>query len=91
MTILTWVVRLLVLLLLAIFASRNTDLIILRFIGDLEWIAPLVVVLVSFFGAGLLMGALSLSGVIYRQRREISRLKRALPDTHAKSTTPPAV
>ena len=91
MTILTWVVRLLIFLLLAIFAARNTDPVILRFIGDLEWIAPLVVVLIAFFGAGLLMGALSLTGVIYRQRREISRLKRALPDPQAKATIPPVV
>jgi hypothetical protein len=36
-----------------------------------------VLVLLGFFVGGVVLGALSLLGVIFRQRREISRLKRS--------------
>jgi uncharacterized integral membrane protein len=38
----------------------------------------LVIALLAFFIGGVILGALSLLGVIFRQRREISRLKREL-------------
>jgi uncharacterized integral membrane protein len=41
------------------------------------WQTPLVIALLVFFVGGALFGVLSLLGVVFRQRREISRLKRA--------------
>jgi uncharacterized integral membrane protein len=35
-----------------------------------------VIALLAFFVGGVSLGALSLLGVVFRQRREISRLKR---------------
>jgi lipopolysaccharide assembly protein A len=76
MTVLTWAIRLIIFLFLLVFALRNTQPATLNFILDRSWDAPLVIVLLAFFAGGALLGALSLVGVIFRQRREIARLKR---------------
>ena len=86
MTALTWAVRLIIFSFLLLFAVRNTQPTMLRFVLDYVWEAPLVIILLAFFCGGAILGALSLVGVIYRQRREIARLKRqaakpALPPT----------
>ncbi len=75
MTILTWAIRLVILAILLVFAIQNTEPVSLRFLTDYVWQAPLVIVLLIFFATGFVFGALALVGVIYRQRREISRLK----------------
>lgn len=75
MTILTWVLRLIIFAILLAFAIQNTDPVSLRFFADYAWQAPLVVVLLIFFAVGFVFGVLALLGIIYRQRREISRLK----------------
>ena len=76
MTALTWAVRLIIFSFLLVFAIRNTQLTTLRFILDSAWEAPLVIILLAFFAGGAVLGALSVVGVIFRQRREIARLKR---------------
>jgi uncharacterized integral membrane protein len=77
MTAFTWAVRLIIFSLLVVFALQNTDPVNLHLLPGQIWQAPLVIVLLVFFSGGAVLGALSLLGVIYRQRREISRLKRA--------------
>ncbi len=76
MTALTWAVRLVIFSFLLVFALRNTEPVTLRFILDQAWQAPLVIVLLAFFAGGAVLGALSLAGVLFRQRREIARLRR---------------
>jgi putative membrane protein len=76
MTALTWAVRLIIFSILLVFAIRNTEPTTLRFVLDYAWEAPLVIVLLAFFAAGAILGVLSVVGVIFRQRREISRLRR---------------
>ncbi len=76
MTALTWAIRLIIFSILLVFAIRNTEPATLRFVLDYAWEAPLVIVLLAFFAAGAVLGVLSVVGVIYRQRREISRLRR---------------
>jgi lipopolysaccharide assembly protein A len=76
MTALTWAVRLVIFSFLLVFALRNTEPVTLRFILDQAWQAPLVIVLLAFFAGGAVLGALSLVGVLFRQRREIARLRR---------------
>ena len=78
MTALTWAIRLIIFSVLVVFALQNTDPVNLRILLGPVWQAPLVIVLLVFFAGGALLGALSLVGVIYRQRREIARLKRTL-------------
>ena len=69
MTALTWAVRLIIFSFLLVFAIRNTQLTTLRFILDSAWEAPLVIILLAFFAGGAVLGALSVVGVIFRQRR----------------------
>ena len=60
------------------FALQNTAPATWTLMLDHTWQAPLVVLLLAFFAGGAVLGALSLVGTIFRQRREISQLKRAL-------------
>jgi uncharacterized integral membrane protein len=91
MTALTWAVRLIIFSFLLVFALRNTEPVTLRFILDQVWQAPLVIILLAFFAGGAVLGALSVVGVIFRQRREIARLKReaAKPSLPATREPPP--
>lgn len=77
MTVLTWVLRLIIFAFLLVFAALNTDPVSLRFLPGQVVQLPLVIGLLAFFLAGTVLGALSLLGVILRQRREIARLKKA--------------
>ncbi len=78
MKIVTWVVRLLLFLFLFAFAIQNTDPVSLHFMLGQSWQAPLVIVLLAFLVGGAVLGVLSLLGLVFRQRREISHLKRRL-------------
>ncbi|MBP5987505.1 MAG: LapA family protein [Azonexus sp.] len=92
MTALTWAIRLIIFAILVVFSVQNTETATLRLIPGQDWQAPLVIVLLLFFVGGAILGALSLVGVIFRQRREISRLKRgasrSVPSANAE--IPPA-
>jgi len=76
MRIVTWILRLLLFLLLLAFAARNTAPATLKFYFDLAWEAPLILLLLAFFAAGALFGLLAALGALFRQRREIGRLRR---------------
>lgn len=89
MTALTWAIRLIIFSVLVVFAIQNTDIVALRFIVGYSWEAPLVLVLLAFFAAGAVMGVLSVLGVIFRQNREIARLKRTVAKSQNPVTTVP--
>jgi uncharacterized integral membrane protein len=92
MRIFTWTVRIALFVLLLAFAARNTAPVTLRFWFDLDWQAPLVLVLLAFFAAGALLGVGAALGAMLRQRREILRLRResrARPAAGAASPLPP--
>ena len=93
MTVITWAIRLVIFAFLVVFAAQNTDPVNLRLLPGQVWQAPLVIALLAFFVGGVILGALSLLGVIFRQRREISRLKRAANQAPValKAEEPPAV
>ncbi|MDQ5850363.1 MAG: LapA family protein, partial [Pseudomonadota bacterium] len=76
MRIITWALRLIVFILLVAFAAKNVEPVTLRFYFDLALQTPLVVALFGFFALGVLFGILALLGAVFRQRREISRLRR---------------
>lgn len=76
MTALTWLVRLIVFAIFVVFALQNTDPVSLGLLPGVQWQVPLVMALLVFFAGGAVLGALSLLGLVFRQRREISRLKR---------------
>jgi lipopolysaccharide assembly protein A len=67
-----------VFLLLFGFAIKNADVVALRYFLGFEWRAPLVIIVLIFFVAGVALGIFASLGKIYRQRREITRLKREL-------------
>ena len=85
----TWTVRPIIFSILLVFSIRNTEPTILRFVLDYAWEAPLVIILLAFFAAGAILGMLSVVGVIYRQRREISRLKREAAKLQLPATPEP--
>ncbi|HYF60004.1 MAG TPA: lipopolysaccharide assembly protein LapA domain-containing protein [Burkholderiaceae bacterium] len=80
MRALSWLVRLVLFLVMMGFALSNTDTATLRFFGipEFEWRAPLVLLLLAFFAAGTVLGALAAMPLVLRQRRELSRLRREL-------------
>ena len=74
----SWVIRFFIFLFLFAFALKNTDPVSVRFVLDATWQAPLVIVVLAFFAAGILLGLLSLLGAVFGLRRENSRLRREL-------------
>ena len=78
MTALTWFLRFIIFSFLVVFAIQNTAPVTLTLVLDYQWQAPLVILLLAFFAGGAILGVLSLVGPVFRQRREIARLKRVL-------------
>jgi uncharacterized integral membrane protein len=90
MGLLSWLLRLALFLVMMGFALSNTDTATLRFFGipQFEWRAPLVLFLLVFFAVGTLLGALATMPIVFRQRRELNRLRRlqdaSAPDSAAR-------
>ncbi len=78
MQILIWIVRAIVILLFVWFAAKNTHVVDLNGYLDSSLKAPLVLILLAFFGGGLLLGLLASLPGIFRMKREIRKLNRAL-------------
>ena len=70
-------VKFLVFILVFSFALKNSDPVTVRYYLGAEWQSPLIFVLLVVFCAGAAFGVLACLGQLFRQRREISRLKRA--------------
>jgi lipopolysaccharide assembly protein A len=60
------------------FAVKNTEGVVVHYFLGLEWQAPLVLVLLVFFAAGVVLGVTASLAILVRQRREILGLKREL-------------
>ena len=78
MLALLWICRIFIFLFLLGFSIKNTDPVSVRFFFDTAWQAPLIIVVLSFFAGGVLLGLLALLGTVFSSRREISKLKREL-------------
>ncbi len=76
MRVVTLAVRLVLFILLLVFAAKNTEPATLHFLFDVALSAPLIVLLFAFFVAGALFGVLALLGTLLKQRRDIARLER---------------
>ncbi|MCQ9616795.1 LapA family protein [Paenalcaligenes niemegkensis] len=77
MRYLVWVLRLLVFVLVLLFALKNTEPVNVNFFADYGVAnVPLVVVMLSALILGLVFGLLLMVGVLMRKRREIARLRR---------------
>lgn len=73
-----WIFRIVLFLILLGFALKNTDPVVVRYFFGYEWQASLVLVLLTFFAAGVAVGMLALIGNLLRQRKEIVALKSRL-------------
>ena len=89
MHILIWIVRIVVILLIVWFAARNADPVVLYGYMDSSLKAPLVLILLAFFGGGLLLGLLASLMTIFQLKREVRKLNRALQHD-ANTALPPA-
>ena len=90
LTIVAWILRVMLFLALFLFAIKNTETVTLRFWFDQTWQAPLVLLLLAFLAGGALLGVLACLARLFRQRREIARLKRELRlRTHEPPVIPP--
>ncbi len=78
MRVLIWVVRLIVMGLLVWFAAKNAGSVTLRGFLDSTIEAPLVLILLAFFGGGLFLGLVSSLGAVFKLKREVRKLNRAL-------------
>jgi putative membrane protein len=73
-----WVVLPLLFLFFISLAVKNLDPVAVRYFLGHEWRAPLIFVLFMFFVVGAVLGVLAAFGIIVRQRREMSALRREL-------------
>ena len=92
MQILIWIVRVVVILLIVWFAARNSEPIVLYGYMDSSLKAPLVLILLAFFGGGLMLGLLASLMSIFQLKREVRKLNRALQHkTHEVNDKLPSV
>lgn len=73
-----WVLRAFVFLILLGFVMKNDQPVVVRYFFGYEWQSSLILILLLFFAVGVCVGVLAVLGNIFRQRREISTLKREL-------------
>jgi lipopolysaccharide assembly protein A len=65
-------------------AVSNMTIVEVRFWGlEYYWKAPLVVFLLAFFAAGIAFGILAVSPTIFKQRREVGKLKKHISKSDA--------
>ncbi len=77
MRILLLLLKTVLFLLLLGFAFKNTDSVVVHYLPGAQWQAPLVLVLLVFFGIGIAAGVMATLGIVIRQRREIQGLRRS--------------
>lgn len=78
MTVLAWIIRGLVFMLVLLFAMKNTDPVTLHFYLGQSLSAPLALVLFLTLCVGALLGLVASLERVVAQRREILALKREL-------------
>ncbi|PWB45787.1 MAG: DUF1049 domain-containing protein [Nitrosomonadales bacterium] len=71
-----------ILFLLALgFALKNSDSVTLHYFLGYQWQAPLILVLMAAFCLGTAAGIAATLGLIFKQRREIQKLRRETKST----------
>ena len=78
MQALVWILRFFIVVILVWFAVKNSQLIDVHGFPDQKWQAPLVFVLLVTFVAGVVIGLLAWIPTVVRQRRELTRLRKAV-------------
>jgi putative membrane protein len=90
MQALAWIIRIAIVLVLVWFAVRNSQPVTLHGLPEQSWQAPLVFVVLVAFVAGVVIGLTAWLPTVVRQRREVSRLKKALAAAPVPAPIPPA-
>ncbi|MFO7748123.1 MAG: LapA family protein [Orrella sp.] len=86
---LAWTVKLLIFVLVVLFAYKNTAPVEVVLFDGIVWSnVPLIVVMVSAFVLGTLLGALVMLPSTWRRRREAGKLRRDLSKVKAAVATP---
>ena len=80
MRYISWLLQMFVFVILLGFALKNGQPVTLHYFFGYEWQSTLVIALLVFFTIGVVLGILATLGIWFRQRREISRLKREIGD-----------
>ncbi|ARP54203.1 lipopolysaccharide assembly protein LapA domain-containing protein [Alcaligenes faecalis] len=79
MRYLVWVLRLLVFVIVLLFALKNTEPVQVSFFAEhIIQDVPLIVVMLAAFILGLVLGLLLMVGAVMRRRREVNRLRREM-------------
>ena len=86
---LSWLLRGLLFVAVLALALMNMDPVVLRFFFGQTWQLPMIVALLLVFALGAAFGVLACLSRLFRQRREIQKLKRELRPA-ATQTPPPA-
>jgi len=82
MRYLSWILGTILFLLALGFAIKNSEIVTLHYYLGYQWQAPLVVIILSVFCAGAGAGIAASLGFIFKQRREMSKLRRELRNPH---------
>lgn len=89
MRYLVWILRLVVFIVVLMFALKNTGPVDVNFFADhVITDVPLIVVMLTVFVLGVVLGLLIAAPSIMRRRRENARLKRDLARLEEKSKRP---
>lgn len=76
MKVVVWLIRGILFIALLGLAIKNSDSVDLRFFLGGSWQAPLSVIILAAFGAGILVGLLAALATMARQKRELRRLRK---------------
>lgn len=77
MKILVWGLRFAILLVLVWFSVKNAGLVTLN-AYPWSWEAPLVLIILAFFAGGVMLGLLASASSIWKLKREVKALNKAL-------------
>ncbi|MDO8350540.1 MAG: LapA family protein [Gallionella sp.] len=80
MRYISWLSQMFIFIILLGFALKNGQAVTLHYFFGYEWQSTLVIVSLLFFAIGAGLGILATLSIWFRQRREISSLKREISD-----------
>lgn len=69
MYVFIWLINIILFLFLLSFSAKNSEITTIHYYFDLEWQAPVVVILLIFFALGISLGYLF--GIIKKSRRKL--------------------
>jgi lipopolysaccharide assembly protein A len=89
MRYLSWIFGTILFFLALGLAIKNSDSVVLHYYLGYQWQAPLVVVLFAVFFSGAIAGIVASLGFMFKQRREIARLRREIAGRSGNSVRRP--